>query len=143
MGNYIDKNHVLTLAKEGKIVLEADDTITDEAILFAYQNNIDVYKLTHIKPKLVQRVVVTIVGKDTTGIIAGITTLCKEYNINILDINQTVLHGDIFTMAMVVDINESTKSLETLNQKLLEFGKEKNLKINVQHEDLFNFMHRI
>jgi len=143
MGKYIDKNNILSLDKDGRVILEDDDTITDDALLFAHKNNINVYKLSRIKHKSVERVIVAVVGSDSTGIISDVTTICKESQINILDINQTVLQGDFFTMAMVVDINDSNINLEIFKTKLLDFGKEKQLKINVQHEDLFNFMHRI
>ncbi len=143
MARYIDENNVLSLGENGKIILEEDDTITDNALLFAYKNNINIYRLSSVKHKTAERVVVTVVGSDTTGIISGIATICKENQINILDINQTVLHGDFFTMAMVVDINESSINLEAFKKSLLDFGEDKKLKINVQHEDLFNFMHRI
>ncbi len=143
MGNYIDKNNVLSFAKDGKIVLEVHDSITDDALLFANKNSIEVCQLVSIKPKTVQRVVVTVVGRDTTGIIADVAGICKDNNINILDINQTVLHGDTFTMAMVVDINNASIDLENFHKKLSLLGEEKDLKINVHHENLFNFMHRI
>ena len=143
MARYIDENNVLSLGENGKIILEEDDTITDNALLFAYKNNINIYRLSSVKHKTVERVVVTVVGSDTTGIISGIATICKENLINILDISQTVLHGDFFTMAMVVDINKSSINLEAFKTSLLDFGEDKKLKINVQHEDLFNFMHRI
>ncbi len=143
MGNYIDKNNLMSFAKDGKIMLDIDDNITDDALLFASKNGIDVCKMILMKPQTVERVVVTVVGKDTTGIIADVSGICKDNIINILDINQTVLHGDTFTMAMVVDINKASIDLEGFHSKLLELGKEKDLKINVHHEDLFNFMHRI
>ncbi len=143
MGNYIDKNNVLSFAKDGKIVLDTDDNITDDAVSLASKNGVDVCQITHIKPKAVERVVVTVVGRDTTGIIADVAGICKDDDINILDINQTVLHGDTFTMAMVVDINNASVDLEGFHSKLVTLGDEKSLKINVHHEDLFNFMHRI
>ncbi len=143
MSSYIDKNNVLSFAKNGKIVLEIDDNITDEAIEIAANNSIDVCQMSLVKPKNVERVVVTVVGRDSTGIIADVSGICKEHIINILDINQTVLHGDIFTMAMVVDINNASIDIENLHNRLVELGKSKDLKINVHHEDLFNFMHRI
>lgn len=143
MANYLDKNNVLSFAKDGKIILGIDDNITDEAISLAYKNDIEISKMSLIKPKAVERVVVTVIGKDSTGIIADVSSICKEYSVNILDINQTVLHGDIFTMAMVVDICNASIDIENFHIKLVELGKSRDLKINVHHEDLFNFMHRI
>ncbi len=143
MGRFINKNNILSLSEDKKIILSDDDSITDDAISFAYKNGVNVYRLEHIKHKSVERVVVTVIGTDSTGIIAGATTICKDNSINILDISQTVLHGDIFTMAMVVDIKNASVELENFKEQLLDFAKDKNLQINLEHEDLFNFMHRI
>lgn len=143
MAKYIDEKYILSLGESNKIILEEDDAITDSAFNLAKEKCIDVLRLTKVMNVLTERVVVTVVGMDKTGIISSVTGICAEYNVNILDISQTVLHGDFFTMAMVVDIKASSITLESFREKLLILGTEKNLKINIQHEDLFNFMHRI
>lgn len=143
MAKYIDEKYILSLGEINKIILEEDDTITDSAFNLAKEKCIDVLRLTKVMNVLTERVVVTVVGIDKTGIISSVTGICAEYDVNILDISQTVLHGDFFTMAMVVDIKASSITLESFREKLLILGTEKNLKINIQHEDLFNFMHRI
>lgn len=89
-----------------------------------------------------QRVIVTVVGKDRVGIIAGVAGILAEYNVNILDISQTILQ-DFFTMIMIVNITGSTVSLQELQQLLKEKGKEIGVQINAQHEDIFKYMHRI
>jgi ACT domain-containing protein len=76
------------------------------------------------------------------GIIAGISAILAESQINILDINQTILQG-FFTMVMVVDITESTIDIAALREILKQKGQEMELQITVQHEDIFRFMHRI
>ena len=88
------------------------------------------------------RVIITVVGKDTVGIIAGICTYLAEHNINILDISQTILQG-IFNMMMIVDISGADISFDTLSDGLGTVGTEKSVTINCQREEIFTSMHRI
>ncbi len=85
---------------------------------------------------------VTVMGQDRKGIIARTSTLLADCNINILDINQTIIQ-DIFTMIMLVDIEKSTASFSALSQQLDDLGAELGLEIRIQHEDIFKSMHRI
>lgn len=87
------------------------------------------------------RAVVTVVGKDRPGIIASVSTLLCENNINILDISQTVMSDDIFTMIMLVDMKSS--SVGEVGEKLLKLSDEIGMSIHLQNEELFNSMHRI
>jgi ACT domain-containing protein len=87
-------------------------------------------------------VVITIIGLDKTGIVAGVSNVLAENNVNIEDISQTVL-DKYFAMMMLVDISNSGMSLEELQNKLSEKGAEMHLVIKVQHEDVFKTMHRI
>ena len=87
------------------------------------------------------RAVVTVVGKDRPGIIAGVSTLLYENGINILDISQTVMSSDMFTMIMLVDM--SSASAGSVSKKLSELGDEMGMSIHLQNEELFNSMHRI
>ena len=88
------------------------------------------------------RAIVTVLGKDTRGIIAGISdTLCKK-EINILDISQQVME-DIFSMVMMVDISKSNSDLQGVREDLEAKGLELGVKTHIMHEDLFNSMHRI
>ena len=89
-----------------------------------------------------QRLIITAVGKDRVGIIAGIANILAEPNVNILDISQTILQG-FFTMVMVVDFKESNIELSELKERLSRKGEDLGLVVNVQHEDVFRFMHRI
>ena len=88
------------------------------------------------------KAVVTVVGKDTVGIIAGVCVELARHNINVLDISQTVMQG-YFTMMMVVDVSESKLPVAELAKLLEEKGKEMNLSIRLQREDIFNAMHRV
>ncbi len=87
------------------------------------------------------RAVVTVVGKDRPGIIARVSTLLYENEINILDISQTVMSDDIFTMIMLVDMRSS--SVGDVAEKLLKLSDEIGMSIHLQNEELFNSMHRI
>ena len=88
------------------------------------------------------KAVVTVVGKDQVGIIAGVCVHLAAYNVNVLDISQTVMQG-YFTMMMVVDVSNSTVPLAELAQKCEEKGKEMGLSIRLQREDIFEAMHRV
>ncbi|MDE7300745.1 MAG: ACT domain-containing protein [Clostridia bacterium] len=88
------------------------------------------------------RAVVTVVGKDKTGIISKVSTFLAEKDVNILDISQTILE-EYFTMIMLVDISKSTVELADLAQSCEEMGKKIGMSVHVQHEDIFNAMHRV
>ena len=88
------------------------------------------------------KAVVTVVGKDRVGIIATVCTQLASFNINVLDISQTVMQG-YFTMMMVVEVSECTIPVAELSARMEEMGKEKGLSIRVQREDIFEAMHRI
>ncbi|ODA41259.1 ACT domain-containing protein [Desulfosporosinus sp. BG] len=88
------------------------------------------------------RAIVTILGRDQTGIIAWVSGRLAEHSVNILDISQTIV-DEFFTMIMVVNLNPSKIGLADLARMLEEEGNDKNLQVKVQHEDIFTFMHRI
>ena len=88
------------------------------------------------------KAVVTVVGKDTVGIIANVCTELARCNVNVLDISQTVMQG-YFTMMMVVDVSASNIPLAQLAQHLEEKGKDMGLSIRLQREDIFDAMHRV
>ena len=88
------------------------------------------------------KAVVTVVGKDAVGIIANVCTELANFNVNVLDISQTVMQG-YFTMMMVVDVSAANEPLAILAQKLEEKGKAMNLSIRLQREDIFEAMHRV
>ena len=86
--------------------------------------------------------IVTVVGEDKVGIIAAICILLSEYNVNILDISQTILQGK-FTMVMAVDVEKSTASIGELGTALGELGASMDLSIRIQREEIFDAMHNI
>ena len=88
------------------------------------------------------RAVITVVGKDRTGIIAKVSTYLAEKEINILDISQTIMQ-DLFTMMMLVDTKDSGVHAKELSDGLSVLGNEMGLSINMQHEELFSSMHRV
>ena len=88
------------------------------------------------------RVVITVLGTDRVGIIAGVSATLAEANVNILDITQTIMQ-DIFTMIMVVDIGAATISFEELDLRLRTKMEVLGLEVRLQREDIFNSMHRI
>lgn len=88
------------------------------------------------------KAIVTVTGKDTVGIIAGVCTALAGLEVNILDINQTVMEG-LFAMNMLVDLSTSSKSYDLVRDTLDETGVSMGLTIRIQREDIFNAMHRI
>ena len=88
------------------------------------------------------KVIITVVGKDTVGIIAKVCTYLAETKVNILDISQTIV-SDYFNMMMIVDANKSTKDISDIITDLDEIGNEIGVVIKCQREEIFNKMHRI
>lgn len=86
--------------------------------------------------------IITVLGKDTVGIIAKVCTYLAEHNVNILDISQTIIQ-DYFNMMMIVDISKTDTPFETIIEDLQGVGKSIGVEIKIQHEDIFNIMHRI
>jgi len=87
-------------------------------------------------------VFLTVIGKDKKGIVAAISNFLYKLNINIEDITQKVYDG-YFVMTMLVDVKDYRQSMNKLTGGLGEIEKKMNLKIQVQHENIFNTMHRI
>ncbi len=88
------------------------------------------------------KAVITVTGKDTTGIIATVSNVCAENGVNIVDISQSVLK-EYFAMIMLVEIDGMGVSFTDFADKLDAVGKEKGLVIQTMHEDIFNSMHKI
>ena len=86
--------------------------------------------------------IITVLGKDRVGIIAKVCEFLSKKNINILDISQTIING-YFNMMMIVDMSNATDSMEIVADGLAEVGKELGVVATMQHEDIFNCMHRI
>lgn len=88
------------------------------------------------------RTIVTVIGKDKPGIISKVSTVLAENQVNIEDISQTIVQGN-FTMIMLCDLSNAKLVLKDLKEVLECLGKEIGVSIHVQHEDIFNAMHKI
>ena len=88
------------------------------------------------------RAIITIIGSDRVGIIAGISNVLADANVNILDISQSVIR-EYFTMIMMVDIAAASISFEALRQALDDRGHQLGVKVEIQREEIFQAMHRI
>ncbi|EEF92901.1 ACT domain protein [Catenibacterium mitsuokai DSM 15897] len=90
----------------------------------------------------VKKGIITVVGKDQVGIIAKVCTYLAENDVNILDISQTIVQG-YFNMMMIVNHDASTKAFNDLSDELAALGQEIGVDIKIQHEEIFNMMHRL
>ena len=88
------------------------------------------------------RVIITVLGRDKVGIIAGVAQVLAEQGVNILDIRQTIMQ-EFFTMMMVGDLQSKSVDIAHIAEVLNAKGQELGVKISLQHEDVFQFMHRI
>ncbi len=88
------------------------------------------------------KAIITVIGKDRVGIIAGVSSLLAQCSVNVLDISQTILQGN-FTMVMLADLTDCPLSFAELTEKLSALGAEMDIAIRMQREDIFNAMHKI
>ena len=88
------------------------------------------------------KAIVTVVGKDQVGIIAGVCNCLAADQVNVLDISQTIMEG-YFTMMMVVDLAECKAPFDALRASLKEYGESRGLSIRIQREDIFDAMHKL
>ena len=88
------------------------------------------------------KAVITVIGKDSVGIVAKVSEACSKADVNIVEVTQSVLQ-DMFAMIMLVEIDKSNIGFEQLRTNLKAVGESTNTKVHVMHEDIFNSMHRI
>ena len=88
------------------------------------------------------RAIITIIGSDRVGIIAGIANVLADANVNILDISQSVIR-EFFTMIMMVDLAGSAISFHALGERLTRKGQELSVRVEIQREEIFKAMHRV
>jgi ACT domain-containing protein len=88
------------------------------------------------------KAVITVLGKDRVGIIAGISAVLAERQVNILDISQTILQ-DYFTMIMLVELDSEIIAIPALAEQMNATGAALGVQVRVQHEEIFTAMHRI
>ena len=89
-----------------------------------------------------KKAIITVIGKDKVGIIYGVTKILSENNVNVLDISQTIMQ-DMFTMMMIVDIENASGHMDHLSETLSVEGKKLGVEIRIQLESIFESMHRI
>lgn len=89
------------------------------------------------------RMIVTVLGKDKVGIVAGVSKKLNELKGNIIDITQTIFEDELFAMIMLVSGEESKFTLEEFQNEFSLLEGELGVKIYVQHEEIFKAMHRI
>ena len=89
-----------------------------------------------------KKIIITVIGKDTVGIIAKVCTYLANNRINILDISQTIIQ-DYFNMMMIVDMNDSSKPFGDVASELQQIGEEIGVIIKCQREEIFTKMHRV
>ena len=100
------------------------------------------HKQQFILETMVNKAIITVVGKDTVGIIAQVCTYLAENKVNILDISQTIVQ-EYFTMIMLVDASQCTVPFADLARTLDEAGAQRGLQIRAQREDIFDAMHKL
>lgn len=88
------------------------------------------------------KVIITVVGKDTVGIIAKVCTFLSDSGVNVLDISQTIVSG-YFNMMMIVDTKNATKKFAEISEQLDELGAQIGVSVKCQQEEIFEKMHRI
>ena len=88
------------------------------------------------------RTIITVVGKDTVGIIAKVCTYMADHQINILDISQTIIQG-FFNMMMIVDTSKMTVDYSTMTDEIVRLGEQTGVQIKCQREEIFDKMHRL
>ncbi len=86
--------------------------------------------------------IITVIGKDRVGIVANVSTALFEESVNIEDIMQTIMDG-IFVMAMLVDIRRAKKDIKALRSRLEKVGEKIGMQVQIQHEKIFESMHRL
>jgi ACT domain-containing protein len=89
-----------------------------------------------------KRIIITAFGKNRSGILAGLTNTLGKHQCDILDLSQKLLQ-DLFTVMLLVDISKSASDFETIKADMIKAGETLDLKVLIQHEDIFNVMHRI
>ena len=88
------------------------------------------------------KAIITVIGKDTVGILAKVSDACARSNVNIVEVTQSVLQ-DMFAMIMLVEIDKASVGFDELRERLNSVGESTNTKIHIMHEDIFNSMHKI
>lgn len=134
---YVIKN------RQGKIfILPMPNILTYMRSSSAATKNMKNRKLRRKGNVNFMRAVITVVGKDMVGILAKVSSICAEKNVNITEVTQSILQ-DMFCMIMMADVTNCSIEFSDFSDILSEYGKSNGLSIHVMNEDIFNSMHRI
>ena len=132
-----------------KITLQAINQLGEKAtpelvkeVVEKTLNEVDISATSTDENKTTGRVILTSFGLNHPGIIAGVTKILSEANCDITDLSQKLM-GDFYTMIIILDISNSPKNISDLQNDLNAIAKETKIKIYLQHEDLFRYMHRV
>ena len=127
-----------TPAAVEKVVKDAIDRISDQPA-----PEIDVSPLKKaVSKQSGNRIIVTAFGENKVGILAGLTGVLAKYKCDIIDLTQKLLQ-EFFTIMILVDISRSEHDFETLKNEITKTGEDLDLKVVIQHEEIFNVMHRV
>lgn len=88
------------------------------------------------------KAILTVIGKDNIGIIAGVSQQLADLNVNILDVSQTIMNG-YFTMMMILDLSKAGRPFDEIKKLLAEKGKALHVQIKIQREEIFSSMHNL
>ncbi|MCB0743334.1 MAG: ACT domain-containing protein [Ignavibacteriales bacterium] len=132
-----------------KITLQAINQLGEKAtpelvkeVVEKTLNEVDISATSTDENKTTGRVILTSFGLNHPGIIAGVTKILSEANCDITDLSQKLM-GDFYTMIIILDISNSPKNISDLQNDLNKIAEETKIKIYLQHEDLFRYMHRV
>ena len=88
------------------------------------------------------RAILTVIGKDKVGIVAGVSTELQKLNVNILDVNQTIME-EYFTMIMMLNLQKSQNTFEEIKNALTKKGNELSVMVKIQREEIFNSVYNV
>lgn len=132
-----------------KITLQAINQLGEKAtpelvkeVVEKTLNEVDISATSTDENKTTGRVILTSFGLNHPGIIAGVTKVLSDANCDITDLSQKLM-GDFYTMIIILDISNSPKNISDLQNDLNKIAEETKIKIYLQHEDLFRYMHRV
>lgn len=125
-----------------KAVNELGSSATPDSVKAYVQKEIEKFGEPLSKDTDSGRVILTSFGLNRPGVVSNITTALSEFDIDILDISQKIMQ-EFFTMIMMIDISSSKYTLKDVQDKMNELSTKMNVKIFIQHEDVFRYMHRI
>ncbi len=145
----INEQEIRKLAQEAvKQLGNAANTETVEQVVRAAMQRMDkqpekpTVVTEQLKKQVGSRIIITAFGKNQVGILAGITEILARHRCDILDLSQKLLH-EFFTIMLLVDISSATADFESVKEAIVSRGEELDLKVIVQHEEIFNAMHRV